>query len=73
MTERLPYVDKVLYEEVRDVLDKNLRERHIRGGNATKRKYESQRVKKEEKTLRKSLPNIEENHIEIPQKIQKNG
>ena len=38
MTERLPYVDKVLYEEVRDVLDKNLRERHIRGGNATKRK-----------------------------------
>ena len=49
MTERLPYVDKVLYEEVRDVLDKNLRERHIRGGNATKRKYESQRVKKEEK------------------------
>lgn len=53
MTERLPYVDKVLYEEVRDVLDKNLRERHIRGGNATKRKYESQRVKKEEKTLRK--------------------
>lgn len=71
MTERLPYVDKVLYEEVRDVLDKNLRERHIRGGNATKRKYESQRVKKEEKTLRKSLPNIAENHIEIPQKIQK--
>ena len=65
MTERLPYVDKVLY--------KNLRERHIRGGNATKRKYESQRVKKEEKTLRKSLPNIAENHIEIPQKIQKNG
>lgn len=73
MTERLSYVDKVLYEEVRDVLDKNLRERHIRGGNATKRKYESQRVKKEEKTLRKSLPNIAENHIEIPQKIQKNG
>ena len=66
-------MDKVLYEEVRDVLDKNLRERHIRGGNATKRKYESQRVKKEEKTLRKSLPNIAENHIEIPQKIQKNG
>ena len=73
MTERLPYVDKVLYEEVRDVLDKNLRERHIRGGNATKRKYESQRVKKEEKTLRKTLPNIAENHIEIPQKRQKNG
>ena len=66
-------MDKVLYEEVRDVLDKNLRERHIRGGNATKRKYESQRVKKEEKTLRKSLPNIAENHIEIPQKIQENG
>lgn len=40
MTERLPHIDKILYEEVRAVLDKNLQERHIRGGNATKRKYE---------------------------------
>lgn len=43
MTERLPYIDKVLYEEVREVLDKNLKERHIRGGNATRKKYEKKR------------------------------
>ncbi len=39
VTERLLHIDKELYEGVRKVLDKNLRERHIRGGEATKRKY----------------------------------
>lgn len=39
VTERLAEIDKGLYEEVRRVLDKNLAERHIRGGMATKRKY----------------------------------
>lgn len=55
MTERLPHIDKVLYEEVRAVLDKNLQERHIRGGNATKRKYE---IKKKAKEIKKAV-NIE--------------
>ena len=39
VTERLKSVDKELYAEVREVLDKNLSERHIRGGIATKYKY----------------------------------
>lgn len=39
VTERLIYIDKNLYGQVRDVLDKNLSERHIRGGMATKEKY----------------------------------
>ena len=39
VTERLIYIDKNLYGQVRDVLDKNLSERHIRGGLATKNKY----------------------------------
>ncbi len=39
VTERLKNVDAKLFEEVRMVLDKNLSERHIRGGMATKRKY----------------------------------
>ncbi len=39
VTERLYYIDKELYERVRLVLDKNLSERHIRGGEATKEKY----------------------------------
>ncbi len=39
VTERLKNIDAKLFEEVRMVLDKNLSERHIRGGMATKRKY----------------------------------
>lgn len=39
VTERLRLVDKELFERVREVLDNNLSERHIRGGMATKHKY----------------------------------
>lgn len=39
VTERLKSVDEKLYADVREVLDKNLSERHIRGGIATKNKY----------------------------------
>ena len=39
VTERLKYMDLELFEEVRRVLNTNLSERHIRGGNATKQKY----------------------------------
>ncbi|MDE5942636.1 MAG: sporulation transcriptional regulator SpoIIID [Clostridia bacterium] len=39
VTERLEGIDKKLYSDVREVLDKNLSERHIRGGIATKNKY----------------------------------
>ena len=39
ITERLAEIDGELCEKVRKVLDRNLSERHIRGGNATKRKY----------------------------------
>lgn len=39
ITERLEQVNYSLAKEVRKVLDKNKRERHIRGGLATKKKY----------------------------------
>lgn len=39
VTVRLKDIDKPLYKKVRQVLDKNLSERHIRGGEATRRKY----------------------------------
>ncbi len=39
VTERLKQIDKILYKKVKKVLLINLRERHIRGGEATKRKY----------------------------------
>ena len=39
VTERLTSIDKNLADRVRKVLNKNLSERHIRGGQATKEKY----------------------------------
>ena len=39
VSERLKKIDSVLYERTREVLEKNLSERHIRGGIATKEKY----------------------------------
>ena len=36
---RLPRSDPALYTQVREILDKNKQERHIRGGNATRQKY----------------------------------
>jgi len=41
VTERLSKEDRELYTQVRDVLEINKQERHIRGGLATKRKYEN--------------------------------
>lgn len=40
MTERLPALNPCLAEQVREILDVNKAERHIRGGLATKAKYE---------------------------------
>ncbi len=39
VTERLMREDPVLYKKVKNVLEKNKSERHIRGGLATRRKY----------------------------------
>lgn len=39
LTERLPRVNPGLYQQVRQLLDQNKAERHIRGGLATRRKY----------------------------------
>lgn len=39
VTERLRKVNYPLFEQVREVLEKNKQERHIRGGQATKKKY----------------------------------
>lgn len=39
VTERLRHENPQLYRQVKQVLEKNKQERHIRGGMATKRKY----------------------------------
>ena len=40
VSQRLKTVNPSLYLEVREILDTNKTERHIRGGIATKRKYQ---------------------------------
>lgn len=46
ITGRLRRLDPALYAEVAEILACNKSERHIRGGNATKRKYESAKLTK---------------------------
>lgn len=41
LSQRLPQYNKILYEQVRQVLDLNKQERHLRGGMATQRKYKA--------------------------------
>ena len=43
VSERLRRVNPQLYQEVKGILEINKAQRHIRGGLATKRKYELQR------------------------------
>ncbi len=43
LTFRLPALDRSLSAQVRQLLDENKAERHLRGGLATKKKYEHRR------------------------------
>ncbi|HZW84024.1 MAG TPA: sporulation transcriptional regulator SpoIIID [Candidatus Deferrimicrobium sp.] len=40
VTERLPLINERLANQVKSVLDLNKAERHIRGGEATRKKYQ---------------------------------
>lgn len=42
VSERLLQIDKKLFDKVKVVLEKNMAERHIRGGVATKNKFKTQ-------------------------------
>lgn len=46
LSQRLPQYNKMLYRQVRCVLDRNKALRHIRGGMATRNKYLMKRSKK---------------------------
>ncbi len=41
---RLKYINPALFESAKQILAENKSERHLRGGEATKQKYLSQRV-----------------------------
>lgn len=42
ISERLPLFQPGLYRQVKEVLERNKAQRHIRGGAATKRKYKGE-------------------------------
>ncbi len=46
LSQRLPQYNKMLYRQVRCVLDRNKAQRHIRGGMATRNKYLMKRSEK---------------------------
>lgn len=48
VSERLKTINPSLYKKVRKVLDTNKEERHIRGGIATKEKYQKSQTANEE-------------------------
>lgn len=43
LSQRLPGINRVLYEQVRKILEENKAQRHIRGGLATKEKYQKKK------------------------------
>lgn len=43
LSQRLPAFNRPLYLQVKEILDRNKAERHIRGGNATREKYQQKR------------------------------
>ena len=43
ITERLPQINDLVAARVRQILDNNKAERHLRGGEATRRKYQGMR------------------------------
>lgn len=45
LSKRLKEFDGAMYERVKIVLDKNFEEKHIRGGESTKKKYSQEREK----------------------------
>ena len=47
VTERLPQVSETIADRDRRVLDNNKAERHLRGGEATQRKYQETRQEQE--------------------------
>lgn len=49
ITEKLPVISPQLYPAVKEILEINKKERHIRGGLATKHKYEERHSKQSDK------------------------
>jgi putative DeoR family transcriptional regulator (stage III sporulation protein D) len=46
LTHKLKYINPALHKLVKGILDINKSERHLRGGEATRRKYTASRIEK---------------------------
>ena len=55
VSERLEQIQPDLYTQVKEILEHNKQERHIRGGLATKRKYALRRQHEEESLQQHTL------------------
>ena len=42
IAERLPFINRQLYRQAKEILEENKAQRHIRGGMATRRKYKGE-------------------------------
>ena len=43
LTERLPVINEIVAQQVRDILENNKAERHLRGGEANRKKYKHEK------------------------------
>lgn len=53
LTERLKHVDKSLYDQVMEIFRDHIETRHLNGGEATRRKYESIRNNQDGNVIRR--------------------
>jgi putative DeoR family transcriptional regulator (stage III sporulation protein D) len=51
VTERLPLINEIIAAQVKNVLECNKAERHLRGGQATKLKYERKQAEAKRRQL----------------------
>ena len=65
VSQRLRKVNPALYREVRQILETNKSERHIRGGMATKNKYLLKKQAQEREKLKNSEP-VSYTHLTLP-------
>ena len=49
LSKRLKKIDKKLFEKIKKILEKNFTEKHIRGGEATRKKYLQKNISFQEK------------------------
>ena len=56
LSERLEQVNRSLWQQVKKILEQNKAERHIRGGNATRAKYEKRRSGQTSPSEKRKVP-----------------